>query len=44
VKDETADLLADSHILNDVREIVIHTAEPLVPDPNTFEVQIAIAN
>jgi hypothetical protein len=53
VKDENGDLLANSHnILNrllnvhrvsDVRQIEIHTAEPLVPDPSPFEVEIAIA-
>jgi hypothetical protein len=59
VKDETGDLLADSHILNkwkiyfsqllnihrvgNVRQIEIHTAELLVPDPSPFEVEIAIA-
>jgi hypothetical protein len=55
VKDENADLLADSHnILNrrkllnvhdvsDVRQIEVHTAEPLVPGPRRFKVEIAIA-
>jgi hypothetical protein len=53
VEDKNGDLLADSHnILNrllnvhrvsDVRQIEIHTAEPLVPDPSPFEVEIAIA-
>jgi hypothetical protein len=28
---------------SDVRQIEIHTAEPLVPDPSPFEVEIAIA-
>jgi hypothetical protein len=37
-----------SHLLNvhrttDVRQIEIHTAEPLVPEPSPFEVEIAIA-
>jgi hypothetical protein len=27
---------------NDVRETVIHTAEPLVPQPSAFEVEMAI--
>jgi hypothetical protein len=31
------------HSVSDVREIEIHTAEPLVPDPSPFEVEIAIA-
>jgi hypothetical protein len=29
--------------VSDVRQIEIHTAEPLVPDPRSFEVEIAIA-
>jgi hypothetical protein len=33
------------HRVSDVRqiEILVHTAEPLVPDPSPFEVEIAIA-
>jgi hypothetical protein len=31
------------HRISDVRQIEIHTDEPLVPDPNPFEVEIAIA-
>jgi hypothetical protein len=31
------------HKGNDVRQIETHTAEPLVPDPSPFEVEIAIA-
>jgi hypothetical protein len=27
---------------NDVRRVQIHTAEPLVPEPSAFEVQLAI--
>jgi hypothetical protein len=27
---------------SDVMQIEIHTAEPLVPDPNYFEIEIAI--
>jgi hypothetical protein len=30
------------HCVNDVRRIEIHTAEPLVPEPSAFEVEIAI--
>jgi hypothetical protein len=30
------------HSVNDVRQIEIHTAEPLVPDPWPFEVDISI--
>jgi hypothetical protein len=29
--------------INYIRQIEIHTAEPLVPDPSHFEVEIAIA-
>jgi hypothetical protein len=54
VKEENGDLLADAHdILNrsknysviecDVKQIEIHTAEPLVPYPSPFEVEIAVA-
>jgi hypothetical protein len=58
VKDESVDLLADSHIMNgwknlfsqllnvhkvgDVRQMEIHTAEPLVPEPSPFKVEPAI--
>jgi hypothetical protein len=31
------------HRDSDVRHIEIHTAEPLVPDPSPFEVEIGIA-
>jgi hypothetical protein len=31
-------------VASDVRQIVIYTAEPLVPDPSSFEIAIAIAN
>jgi hypothetical protein len=31
------------HIVSDVRQIEIHTAEPLVPSPLPFEVEITIA-
>jgi hypothetical protein len=30
------------HRVSDVRQIEIHTAEPLVPDPINFEVEIYI--
>jgi hypothetical protein len=43
VKDENGDLLADSHNILNVRQIEIHTAEPLVSDPRPFEVEIAFA-
>jgi hypothetical protein len=36
--------LLNVHRGSDVRQIEIHTAEPLVPDPSPFEVEIAIAN
>jgi hypothetical protein len=32
------------HRISDVRQIEIYTAEPLVPDPSPFEVEIAIEN
>jgi hypothetical protein len=35
--------LLNVHRVSDVRQIEIHTAEPLVPDPSPFEVKIAIA-
>jgi hypothetical protein len=31
------------HDVSDVRQIAIHTAEPLVPDPSHLEVEISIA-
>jgi hypothetical protein len=36
--------LLNVHRVSDVRQIEIHTAEPLVPDPSPFEVEIAIEN
>ena len=30
------------HGVNDVRQTEIHTAEPLVPEPSAFEVELAI--
>jgi hypothetical protein len=35
--------LLNVHRVSDVRQIEVHTAEPLVPDPSSFEVEIAIA-
>jgi hypothetical protein len=35
-------LLPVIECVSDVRQIEIHTAEPLVPDPSPFEVEIAI--
>jgi hypothetical protein len=32
----------DIHGVSDVRQTEIHTAEPLVPEPSAFEVQMAI--
>jgi len=32
----------DVHGVNDVRKMDIHTAEPLVPEPSAFEVELAI--
>jgi hypothetical protein len=31
------------HRVSDVRQTEIHTAEPLVPDPSPFEIEIAMA-
>jgi hypothetical protein len=31
------------HNVSDVRQIEIHTVEPLVPDPSHLDVEIAIA-
>jgi hypothetical protein len=36
-------LVLNVHMVIDVRQIGMHTAEPLVPDPSPFEVEIAIA-
>jgi hypothetical protein len=30
------------HVINDIRQIETHTDEPLMPEPSSFEVQIAI--
>jgi hypothetical protein len=30
------------HEVNDVRQTEVHRAEPLVPEPSTFEVEMAI--
>jgi hypothetical protein len=35
--------LFNVHRASDVRQIEIHTAEPLVPDPSPFELEIALA-
>jgi len=32
----------DVHRVNDVRQTEIHTAEPLLPEPSAFEVELAI--
>jgi hypothetical protein len=34
--------LLNVHAVNDVRQTEIHTAEPLVPEPSSSEVEIAI--
>ena len=36
--------LLNVHGVNDVRQAKIHTAEPLVPEPSAFEVELAIEN
>jgi hypothetical protein len=33
-----------AHSVNDVRQIEIHTAEPLVLEPGLYETEIAVAN
>jgi hypothetical protein len=33
--------LLNAHDVNDVRHTEIHAAEPLVPEPNTFEFELA---
>jgi hypothetical protein len=35
--------LLNIHRISDVRQMDIHTAEPLVPDPSPFDLHIAIA-
>jgi hypothetical protein len=35
-------LLNVQHKVNDIRQAEIHTAEPLVPEPSAFEVELAI--
>jgi len=52
LKDEKGDLFADSHSIlarlfslhgvNDVRQMEIHTTEPLVPEPSAFEIELVI--
>jgi len=34
--------LLNVHEVNDIRQAEIHTVEPLVPEPSTFEVELAI--
>jgi hypothetical protein len=34
--------LLNIHGVSDVRQIEVHTAEPLVPEPSAFEVEMAI--
>ena len=34
--------LLSIHEVNDVRQTELHTAEPLVPEPSAFEVELAI--
>jgi hypothetical protein len=35
--------LLNVYRVSDVRQIEIHTPEPLLPDPSPFEVEIAVA-
>ena len=34
----------NAHGFDNVRQTAIHTADPLVPDPRPFEVELAIEN
>jgi hypothetical protein len=34
--------LLNVHVVSDVRQTEIHTAEPLVPEPSDFEIEMAI--
>ena len=34
----------DLHWVNDIKHTAIHTAEPLVPEPSAFEVELATEN
>ena len=36
--------LLNAHGVNEVRQIEIHTAEPLAPEPSAYEVELAIEN
>jgi len=36
--------LLNIHGVNDIRQTEIHTAEPLVPEPNAFEVELTTEN
>ena len=38
----TISLSLNVHGVNDIRRTEIHTAEPLVPEPSAFEVQLPI--
>jgi galactose-1-phosphate uridylyltransferase len=35
--------LLNVHRVSDDRQVEMHTAEPIVPDPSPFEIEIAIA-
>ena len=36
--------LLNVHRVSDIRQTEIHTAEPLVPEPSAFEVEMAVEN
>ena len=36
--------LLNIHGVNDIRQTEIHTAEPLVPEPSGFEVELTVEN
>jgi len=39
---ETISQLLNVHGVNDIRQTYIHTAEPLVPEPSVFEIEMVI--
>jgi hypothetical protein len=43
-KNHFSQLLNVVHGICDVRQTEIHTAEPIVPEPSAFEIEMAIEN
>jgi hypothetical protein len=37
------EVLLNVHRVSDIRQLEVHTAEPIISDPSPFEVEIAIA-